>query len=116
MKSKVAPLLAISFFLMVLPIHALTLDRYESVKDDNVFKLYINGVGEGYSWANVFLKREDRPPLYCPPETMPLTPDNYLYILSSFIKRDRRTPLKPNFPLEMLLMKALQEAFPCKGE
>lgn len=93
-----------------------TLEKYETIKDTQSFKLYLGGVGEGYGWANTFLEREGYPQLYCQPGKLALNADNYAQILADHItKPDVKATLRPDFPIELLLLHALQSALPCQA-
>jgi len=87
--------------------------NYNIVKNSESFKFYITGVGVGLMWANTGLENIGRPPLYCQPGKLALNVDNILQILDDYIDR-KKDQLKPDLPVEMLLLYALKETFPCK--
>jgi hypothetical protein len=80
-------------------------------------KMYVKGLGDGISWANTLVSLEDGRALYCPPDKLALTVENYLDILDRQIDARSKvvTEAKLNeTPLGFLLLDGLQETFPCK--
>jgi hypothetical protein len=78
--------------------------------------IYLNGVGQGLSWANFWLKTRGLPRMYCQPDSLPLSGGAYLQMVDRQIEFLR--PLVPKSQLEettlpFLLQKALIESFPC---
>ena len=87
---------------------------YDHLKDMPEFKTYIGGVGTGFAWANANLQFRGQKPLYCQPEKISLEWANYLQILDRKMKDDdylKRIP-SDRF-LGLVLLRALQEIFPC---
>jgi hypothetical protein len=78
---------------------------------------YFLGVGRGFSWANGKLAVTNRPPLYCEPDKMPqMNLGNYQDLVDGRISRLAKTVTKQELEqrlVEVLLLDALQEAFPC---
>jgi len=91
-----------------------TLKEYESVKTTDWFRNYIGGVGEGIFWANDKNKNLGISPLYCQPDKLTLSADNYLNILQRFIQDNKALKKHPEAPVELLLLEGLIETFPCK--
>jgi hypothetical protein len=85
---------------------------YYMAKNLEWFKFYISGVGSGFGWANVQLHARGLPPLYCQPDKLGLNADNLLKILDDYIEQ-KKDQLKPDLPVEMLLLQGLKETFPC---
>jgi len=73
---------------------------------------YLSSIELGMSWVNVLLA-EDRKerPLYCPPNTLALTGEQLVDILR---KELEGSPEEGSRPLGLVLMTALQKAFPCQ--
>lgn len=97
-------------------IAAMTLETYEQKyksKDDSYVKLYLSGVGSGYEYMNLYLLVNKMPPVYCAPDNLPLTGDNYLNILDKTIEQSRKQ-ISPNVKIELLLLQGLMKTFPCK--
>lgn len=89
-------------------------EKYEKLKNEAWVKLYLGGVGSGYSWANAILRTKGEAPLYCEPTKLALQPDNYLQILNTFLSKNPREPLQGT-PIDLILGYALQDAFPCNS-
>jgi hypothetical protein len=86
---------------------------YDRLKDTAWFKIYMNGVGVGFERVNAYLSEVKRAPLYCQPEKMTLTSEDYLNIIQDSIRKNKDT-IKFNYPIEMILLRGLMEKFPCK--
>ena len=117
----VATLLALSSA----PLQALDVKTYrESVGQDDAKRavaemIYITGVGEGLTWANVQLNALGRERLYCAPAKPGLSLANYKDILDRHIAEEakRRTEEElDQLNIESLLLQGLIEAFPCAGK
>jgi hypothetical protein len=92
-------------------------EKYGELKGQSWFESYIDGIGEGYKWANAELAVRGQPPLYCPPPNLVLYTQNYLDLLDRYLAARLRDGGDPNtILLEQLLLQALQDAFPCKGK
>lgn len=91
-----------------------TLKEYGSAKSTDWLRNYISGVGEGIFWANNRMRNLGMPPLYCQPDKLVLTRDNYLDILERFIQENKALNKRPESPIELLLLEGLIETFPCK--
>ena len=77
-------------------------------KNPDAYKIYIAGVGTGYSWANTQLDVEKRKMLYCQPPKLALDGENYVRILNDGINT-ADTGL-----IELTLINQLIRTFPCK--
>jgi hypothetical protein len=79
-------------------------------------KTYVKGLGEGMMIANLEAKKK-KGTLYCAPQNLAVTPDNYLNILERQIKDIGVTmpaAKVDDLPLSILLMRGLQQTFPCQ--
>ena len=85
---------------------------YQKVKNENWFMPYISGVSSGYSWANAFLRSDNKQPLFCNPSKVPMNALNYADLLDTYIHD--HPGLAADIPIDLILGKALVEAFPCK--
>jgi hypothetical protein len=68
-------------------------------------------IAEGFSWANASLSSDGKPPLFCTPQNLVLTPEQEIDILKRYVQD------KPKFggvEVGFALMEALKHAFPCK--
>jgi hypothetical protein len=89
-----------------------SISDYKKYKDDEGFKMYFGGYVEGLKWANLMMKRSRLPSLYCPPPELGLTVDNSIQILDDFIEHSKN--LEGNDHIEVVMIFAMQNAFPCK--
>jgi hypothetical protein len=99
---------------------ALTLRQYIAFRDgkdkslQSTIKAYITGLGEGLSWGT--LKAEPR--IYCVPDKLALTGNDYISILNRSIEKEKSHPsfdefLNQNDILGLFLLEGLKETFPC---
>jgi len=85
------------------------------------FDLYIQGIGDGFAWANAELQISDHQRLYCVPEKLAVTSENYQQLIASFLPRLTRKVHWPlhnwqsvdEVPVGFVLLEALIDAFPC---
>ena len=77
---------------------------------DAMLNMYINGIGNGFSWANAELINSTGRPLFCQPDGLVLTVDQEVDIVSRYIKR---IPANGKFDLGGVMLAALRDAFPC---
>lgn len=79
-------------------------------------KLYVMGIGNGIAWANTAAEKKNAP-IYCQPAHFSMNGNNYVDILDKMIKNfeAKATAKELNeFPVAMLVVMGLQEAFPCQ--
>lgn len=90
--------------------------NYQELKENTLFQTYIEGVGVGYVIANSVLRvSRHQDPLFCTPSKLALTQKNYLTILDNYIsKHDVKGEHGEDRPVEVLLLIALRDVFPCK--
>jgi hypothetical protein len=79
--------------------------------DEPTTRAFIEGMGQGFDWANTFLRGSGERPLFCEPQTITLTVEQRVDIMEQYLKRIPATGSKP---LGVSLLESLQEAFPCK--
>jgi hypothetical protein len=104
--------------LIASPAFSLPLKAYKVArKADSIESIenYIDGVGNGFLWANSALQADNKEPLFCTPD-LTLNEDNYLALLDRQIKDGMPTKAswKDEDPIEIILLRALQRTFPCK--
>ena len=87
-----------------------TLTDYKKYKDSNGMKSYVYGLGVGYAWANAELRSKQLQPLYCQPDNLALTSDNYIQLLDDGIRKETFV----SYLIEPLLLDQLIKTFPCK--
>jgi hypothetical protein len=90
----------------------ITVKLYQQIKHTDEFKFYLHGLGTGYSWANYFLKQHGQPELFCPPEKLSLTPQNYNNILAEQLKILGNKTGPDDF-VDFILLDGLIRTFPC---
>jgi len=114
MANKKIVLMLILTLIVASPAIALDVQEYEERKNTSrdVLKIYINGVGEGYSWSNSILKQRGNPPLYCPPQKIALNADNYMAIIDAQIAKMKKSGAI-EIPVELILYLGLVDSFPC---
>lgn|SRR5215831_14119807 len=96
----------------VSPAHSMYFRDYARLKDTQEFKIFLQGIGNGYLGANADLFVRGLPLLYCQPEGLGLGPDNYEDILQKEIKRKKH--VEPDTLVTILLLSGLKNTFPCK--
>lgn len=106
--------LVICFVLLTGKSFAMGLDVYEDLKENSrgILKVYINGVGEGYSWSNSLLKDRGDEVFYCPPHKIALNADNYISIIDDKVASLGRSEAE-DLPIALILYFGLIETFPC---
>ena len=77
-------------------------------KNPEVYKIYVDGLGTGYTWANTLLNAEKRKMLFCQPGSLALEAENYVRILNDGIKT------ADTGYIELTLINQLIRTFPCK--
>jgi hypothetical protein len=79
--------------------------------DEPTTRAFLEGMGQGFDWANTALRASGQRPLFCEPQSIVLTVEQRVDILERYYKRNRETGTKP---LGLTLLKSLKEAFPCQ--
>jgi hypothetical protein len=101
---------------------AITVGSYEALKksDMDIAKVYLTGVGEGISIINSYIVSKGGNPLYCQPELLGLTMDNYHDIYEKKLEQSRvmfkdggREKDFADLPVAMILHYGILETFPC---
>lgn len=106
----------LSMLLFSLPLcgdaEGLELQDYERNKGNEQVELYLNGVAKGIFWSSLHGERQGNASLYCHPDNIALTSSQYISILDRYIAGQS---LVPDYPVELAMLLALRDAFPCKG-
>jgi hypothetical protein len=116
-KFAIFGLFIFAFFLVSLASAEVPLKLYEGVKNTETFKIYLDGVGSGFCWANSRVKATGGRPLFCTPTNLALQAENYSQILRDYIEKNMKELMErlgPDYPVEGLLLLGLIETFPCK--
>jgi len=74
---------------------------------------YLYGVTEGISWTTALAHSELGVDIYCPPEHLAGTNQMYFDILNRYVERNPETRARPSSTLPFVLVKALQDYYPC---
>ncbi|WP_297799527.1 hypothetical protein [uncultured Brevundimonas sp.] len=83
--------------------------KIDEIKNE-LIRLYISGVENGFKWANASAELTHGVKLYCAPPELALTEDQIVSILDRYIEKE--SP-EDSDPLGMILMFALMDVFPC---
>lgn len=98
------------------PAFALEVQQYENLQDDkdgkDLVMIYIKALGEAYSFSNAAVIRRGDKPLFCPPGTIALNPENYTSIIEAQLARMSKGA-KAELPIDLILYYGLVESFPC---
>jgi len=84
---------------------------YQTFKNDAEMKRYIQGLGAGFVWMNIYLGKARRRPVFCLPEHLSLYEENFKDILDKAIQRQG---IAPDGNIELVLLDGLKRTFPCK--
>ena len=94
---------------------AMSATDYVKVRDEEGLRLYVNGVGTGYMWANASLVEDGKPPLFCQPIGLP--PANFLEVVDRKLDAMRKSnTFKESTTIELALLYGLKDAFPCRKQ
>jgi hypothetical protein len=78
--------------------------------EDVTSRLYLKGIGDGISAYNARMSK-NKVAIYCPPDRVGIVDAQYALILRSFLSR---YPNLTDAPIEVTLLFALEDAFPCR--
>jgi hypothetical protein len=85
-------------------------DMYSDRDADHLsLRTFVRGMGDGLMAYKVNSERR----LYCNPENVPLVDAQYIAIMKGFMKK---VPISRSQPPAVVLLFALQDAFPCKDQ
>jgi hypothetical protein len=96
---------------------AMTIDAYYVAKksnDSKWFKGYIGGIGQGISITNASLKIDKKPVIFCLPDDKIFDADDYIELIDDYLDKNS-DKLEHDYQINMVLLLALKEAFPCSG-
>ena len=85
-------------------------------KNRGLQRIYLVAVGEGFKWANAALSSRKQTPLFCPPEQLPLTAENYAQLVDAALTANRDKYVANELPIEAILLFELQSKLPCVAE
>jgi hypothetical protein len=87
------------------------IEHYE--KNKGAYSTYLNGVMNGFFWANAFAASKNNVKLFCLPENISPGDIDYLGILDRHISQGDNA--KKEKYIEFSLVVALMEKFPCSN-
>lgn len=79
-------------------------------RSDRIYLSGLRGIADGIEWSNTRLKTNGQKQLYCPPEKLAMTVDQYRSIFVRYVKEN---PSEGKFPAGLVMLEALVETFPC---
>ena len=82
---------------------------YLATHDELEVQAYIQGIGEGLGWAVAFTD-DPHPKPFCAPDDKAHDRSEYIQLLDAFAAAN---PDLQQYPVEMLLLLALQTEYPC---
>ncbi len=101
-------------FVMSMGAGAMSIKEYNDARNDERswarVKVYLDGVGEGVSFASAALVYQRKEPLYCQPDKIVLAPEDYIKYIDTFIDNN---PISPELTIESILVRSLISAYPC---
>lgn len=110
----------LALFLIVFGVnaHSMTVKEYQTRKTNkntqSVNLIYLKGVYEGLAWANSELSSSRKiRPIFCTPDKLAINSENVIQTLDNYISAHRGL-VEPNDEVELVLMMAMMDAFPCK--
>mgnify|MGYP004047031677 CR=1 FL=1 len=80
----------------------------------------IQGIGTGIFWSNTSIKSDfgkanNEKPMYCPPQKLVITKENYINFLNAEIKEHKEMGiLTGEEPIAMMIVMHLRKIFPCE--
>ena len=82
----------------------------------DITKTYLQGISDGLGWANATLIAAGKPALFCQPDRLGLKTDNIEDILNRYLS-EHATVFRAHgdYPIGMMLLASLKEAFPCSA-
>ena len=85
--------------------------NYKTEKSSDVFKVYITGVGNGYTWASGMNAQFKQKELFCLPPDFVSDHETYIKIIDNYIAK--APAIKEDMPIELALLYGMQRSYPC---
>jgi Rap1a immunity proteins len=94
----------------------MTVEKYlkDEVAFTNFHSSWLDGVFNGLKSANAELRRTNKAQLFCPPANFSMAPQQVNALFAKFIA-SHSDKVRTSDPIAVLLLEALQEAYPCAG-
>jgi len=74
-------------------------------------KIYFTAMGVAFSWSNGYIRAKGGTPMYCQPEELALSGQQYIEILRNHIQDNSQAG---DLPVGFALLQALSSIFPCQ--
>lgn len=116
-KPLLAPVLV--FLALLYPMAAVCEDllvgELRTAKSSPIYRQWISGAGEAIYTMNYRLQTSGNTPLYCPPDKMRLTTDNYVNVLNQeLLRKSTADQVVALASVADILLDGLVRTFPCK--
>lgn len=85
--------------------------QWAHADNNSIYAAYINGTINALGWANGDLVSKKRPPLFCPPQNLVIGNQTVYPLLDEFFTN--HPGISDDLPIGLLILRALQGAFPC---
>jgi hypothetical protein len=95
------------------PAHSMTIAEYASRKSEKNIAFYVAGVGAGYYYAMNTAKAMGLSRLYCPADGPGPSGEFYNQLLNQHLD-SQGSNIDPRISIEVLLLSALIQRFPCR--
>ena len=102
---------SVSLLACMSPAIAVPYSTYTMSKDQKIWQIVINATGNGIMQANIEAEITFGRKLFCSPDTLVLTGENYDQIMTEFVHDHTQYG---DGEMELALMHALVDAFPCE--
>jgi len=73
--------------------------------------MYLHGLSEGLEWYNAQVLQNGGRRLFCPPQNVAFTMDQYVDVMKRFLDE---APNQNGMPAGIVLLRALESALPCR--
>lgn len=99
-----------------LPSAELTIAEYERAPTRDTTKLYLHGVEAGLRYALAINKLNGLPVIYCRPEQLAFSSKDLVGLVDHEISVSPDFRADKNVPVAVVLLRALQHAYPCESK
>lgn len=89
-------------------------DVFDKYKDSKSFRYSVAQVGDALGWANSLLVNRKQTPIFCPPDNLSISDDQYWTIIEVYLDRHPEDRKLPENAWNMVAVTSLMYTFPCK--
>lgn len=89
------------------------LTKLASSSDEDLWKIYINGIVDGLQWPNTAVNNRGDQRLFCQPEKLSLSVEQTIVMLKQYVAEN---PRNADAPIGLALLYAMRYTFPCTDE